>query len=292
MAEALDYSAGFPGAARIKAAGYVGAIRYIGFPGRRKCTNRAELDDFTANGLGMALVYQDGTGDWLGGYDGGRAAAGRARGHADSIGFPGDRPIYFAIDRDVVSAPEFNAVVEYLRGASSVLGVDRVGVYGEYDVTVRCRSAGVASWYWQCRAWSGTPVRLDPERHVYQRVGQVNVGGIGCDVNDVLKSDWGQHTEDDVGWNDTLQDWDDPDLKGPAWVFLVQSRKEAERAANTATEANARLDQLEAKVDEIARKLDQLGGGTGTGTSGSGIDLEALAARVAALVSQQTNGAG
>src|SRR5438128_2380509 len=55
--QVLDYSADLPGAARIKAAGYGGAVRYIGFPDRRKCTTSAELADFTAHGLGMALVY-------------------------------------------------------------------------------------------------------------------------------------------------------------------------------------------------------------------------------------------
>ncbi|MET0133666.1 MAG: glycoside hydrolase domain-containing protein [Kibdelosporangium sp.] len=194
MAQVLDYSAGFPGAAAIRSAGYLGAVRYIGFPDRVKCTTAGEFADFSTHQLGMALVYQDGTGDWLGGYGGGQTAARRARSHADAIGFPQDRPIYFAVDRDVVTAAEFNTVVEYLRGASTgVGGVGRTGVYGEHDVTVRARQSGVASYFWQCRAWSGTPVRLDPQRHLYQHVGTVYVNRIAADFNDVLNEDWGQH---------------------------------------------------------------------------------------------------
>lgn len=195
MVQVLDYSAGFPGAANIRAAGYIGAVRYIGFPNRVKCTTAGEFADFTNHGLGMALVYQDGTGDWLGGFPGGQAAGRRARDHANAIGFPGDRPIYMAIDRDIVTGAQFNTVIEYLRGASTTVGgAELTGVYGEHDVTVRARVSGVAHWWWQCRAWSGTPVRLDPERHLYQHVGTIYVGRIACDFNDVLKEDWGQHT--------------------------------------------------------------------------------------------------
>jgi hypothetical protein len=195
MAQVLDYSAGFPGASAIRNAGYLGAVRYIGFPSRVKCTTAGELRDYSAHGRGMALVYQDGTGDWLGGYGGGQTAGRRAREHADAVGFPITRPVYFAIDRDIVTAADFSTVVEYLRGASTIVGgVGLTGVYGEYDVTVRARQAGVCSYFWQCRAWSGTPVRLDPQRHLYQHVGTVYINRIACDFNDVLKEDWGQHS--------------------------------------------------------------------------------------------------
>ena len=201
----LDYSAGQPGAATIRRAGYGGAVRYIGFPSRVKCTNAGELADFTRHGLGMALVYEDHTEDWLGGFGQGRESGARARAHANQIGFPSDRPIYMAVDRDVVTGGEFATMVEYLRGASQTVGgVGLTGVYGEYDVCVRAQQAGVARWFWQCRAWSGTPVKLFPGRHLYQRVGTVAVGGINCDINDVLQPDWGQHTEDDVAASDVF----------------------------------------------------------------------------------------
>jgi hypothetical protein len=201
----LDYAATRPGAAAIKRAGYGGAVRYIGFPSRTKCTNAGELADFTRHALGMALVYEDSATDWLGGLAGGRAAGARARNHANQIGFPRTRPIYMAVDRDVVTGGQFATMVEYLRGASQTVGgVGLTGVYGEYDVCVRARQAGVARWFWQCRAWSGTPVKLFPGRHLYQRAGTVNVGGVSCDVNDVLQQDWGHHTEDDVSASDVF----------------------------------------------------------------------------------------
>ncbi len=214
----LDYSAGRPGAAAIKRAGYGGAVRYIGFPSRVKCTDRAELADFTRHGLGMALVHEDHTEDWLGGFSRGRQAGARARDHANRIGFPRDRPIYLAVDRDVVTGGEFGVMTEYLRGASQTLGgIGVTGVYGEYDVCVRAHRARVARWFWQCRAWSGTPARLFPGRHLYQRAGTVRVGGVDCDVNDVLQRDWGQHTEDDMQLTDRV-DWNRINALGPAYL--------------------------------------------------------------------------
>lgn len=256
----LDYSAGKPGAAAIKRAGYGGAVRYIGFPSRVKCTDRAELADFTRHGLGMALVFEDHTEDWLGGFSHGRDAGARARNHANQIGFPRDRPIYMAVDRDVVTSGEFGVMTEYLRGASQTLGGIRVtGVYGEYDVCVRAQRAGVARWFWQCRAWSGTPVRLFPGRHLYQRAGTVRVGGVDCDVNDVLQRDWGQHTEDDMQLTDRV-DWNRINALGPdylghkilgTWQHATASRALATQIlAAVTSDPDITAERLDASVDK------------------------------------------
>lgn len=256
----LDYSAGKPGAAAIKRAGYGGAVRYIGFPSRVKCTNTAELADFTRNGIGMALVYEDHTEDWLGGLARGREAGASARNHAKQIGFPRDRPIYMAVDRDVVTGGEFATMVEYLRGAAQTLGGTGVtGVYGEYDVCVRAQRAGVARWFWQCRAWSGTPVKLFPGRHLYQRVGTVRVGGIPCDVNDVLQRDWGQHTEDDMQLTDRVN-WQTINALGPnylghkilgTWQHAAASRALATQILATVTiDPDITAERIDASLDE------------------------------------------
>jgi hypothetical protein len=191
MSQVLDYSAGFPGAAAIHAAGYIGAVRYIGFPERRKCTTAGELADFTAHRIGMALVYENTVTTWRGGTAAGMLSAATARGHADAIGFPAARPIYFAVDQDVVASGEFGVMLDYLRGCGKYLGGSgRVGVYGEADVIDRARDAGVARYFWQTAAWSRG--RRTPA-HLFQHVGAVHVGGVACDVNDVLADDWGQH---------------------------------------------------------------------------------------------------
>jgi hypothetical protein len=216
MAQVLDYSAGFPGAAAIARAGYVGAVRYIGFPSNRKCTNAAELRDFTLHGLGMALVFEQSITNWKGGRAAGERDARLGRNHANAIGFPSNRPIYMAVDTDVVSAADFNIMLDYMRGANSTLGGPALtGVYGEADVVDRCRQAGVAEYQWQTKAWSRGRTTT---ANLLQLIGSVYVSGIACDANNVLTPDWGQHNateEDTLSWNDSLT-FTNPETGKPA----------------------------------------------------------------------------
>jgi hypothetical protein len=191
MPYALDYSAGRPTAPQVKAAGYVGVVRYVGFPGRTKCITLAEMLDMTAGGVGVALVYEMTAGDALNGRAAGQSAARAAIAHAAALGFPTSRPVYYACDTDVVTPAQFAAVLDYIRGAADIHGSpSRVGVYGEYDVIEKAAAAGVCAWFWQTRAWSGG--LLSGRAHLRQEIGQVVVGGIACDRNTILASDWGQ----------------------------------------------------------------------------------------------------
>ena len=112
------------------------------------------------------------------------------------MGQPADRPIYFAVDVDV-TAGQLAVVDAYLDGAASVLGRDRVGVYGEFDVVEHCLGGGHAAWGWQSRAWSHG--RVSERAHLVQELGQVVVGGVECDVDTAHRTDFGQwsNREDD-----------------------------------------------------------------------------------------------
>lgn len=200
---ALDYSAGFPGAQAIRQLGYAGAVRYFGYPGRAKCTTAGELAAFSANQLGMAGVFEDTAGVWRGGYGRGVGDGIRARNFGNAIGFPSHRPIYAAIDEDVVTAAEFDTVIDYLRGyAANVGGAGLAGVYGEADVIDAARNAGVVGYHWQTKAWSHG---RKTAANLRQNIGTVYVGGIACDTNEILTPDWGQHNlEDDMAWSDEL----------------------------------------------------------------------------------------
>lgn len=197
MSQVLDYI-GRPGALAIVKAGYVGAVRYCGFPNNPKCTDRAEFEDFSRHALGMALVYEGGTGDWTGGREAGRVAGAHARADATNrIGFPHTRPIYMAIDRDVVGQAQLNTVMAYLDGAAvSLGGIGLTGVYGEYDVVKAALEGGHARYGWQTVAWSrGAHYE---GAHLYQRAGYVYPGGVQADASDVLQDDWGQHNAEEA----------------------------------------------------------------------------------------------
>lgn len=270
MAQVLDYSAGFPGALAIARAGYVGAVRYIGFPDRKKCTTAGELDDFSRNGLGMALVFEDVKTAWRRGFDGGVADAKTARAHANTIGFPQGRPIYMAVDEQVLTAAELATAVAYIKGAASQLGFTNTGVYGQFSVIEACLN--VCDYFWQCRAWSGTPIKYSDHRDLFQQVGTVFVGGVGCDINDISAPDWGQHNAkvDDVGWSDTLKDWDKPNTEAAASTWLIAGRKDAGAAA-------AATGRMEAVLAEVLAAV-----------TGGGIDPQQVLDRVDTAVREST----
>lgn len=227
MTIVADYSAGFPGAKALKKAGFIGAVRYIGSPGNPKCATAEELQDFDAEGLGMGLVFEQTSGQWRNGYSQGQHDARVARDHALAIGFPlgrSDRPIYFAIDEDVVTSDEYEAMDAYADGWASILGHEGCGPYGEYDVVLRCWSRGF-KWAWQCRAWSGTPVKYFELRQLFQRVGTVLVNGIPCDINEVNAADWGQHNGGiTMDWNDIAREIGEGDAKrGVSYGEMLRS---------------------------------------------------------------------
>ena len=202
METVVDYSAGIPSAKIIADTGHVGAVRYISPPRalwmKGKPVQRAEVDDFDAHGLKMAMVWQYGKeqdSDVMRGWDGGMWDAYAAQDHLNAIRCAG-HPVFFAVDFDI-SVEEWNSrAVEYFRAACSVLGRDRVGIYGHSRVCAWAAEDGVIAEIgdgkflaWQTAAWSHG--EHAPEAVLYQRAGQVNIGGIECDVNEVWHPEWG-----------------------------------------------------------------------------------------------------
>jgi hypothetical protein len=217
----IDYSGGRPTAQQIRAAGYDLVLRYFGTPGRAKNITRAEFADLVAGGVHVVAVYEASTGDALGGFNAGRAAALAARADADAVGFPRSRPIYFAVDQDIITEAQFTAVMEYLRGAGSVLGgAAFVGVYGEYDVTTRARAAGVAEYQWQTVAWSRG--LHDQQADLYQRLGYVYIGSMAADLNDQLQTDVGQFPPPKEDPLSALSDQEQRDLYNRIMGFCRQ----------------------------------------------------------------------
>lgn len=187
--EGVDYSWARPGGATLKAAGKHFAVRYLYPDGQGgKGLDVSELADLKRNGVEVPVVYESYAA---------RAKEGRAAGEADArtaqkalvaVGLPSGMPIYFAVDYD---APEHeqDEIDAYLRGAASVIGADRVGVYAGYWVIKRCKENNTAKWLWQTYAWSGGKVH--PDIHLYQyRNGQDLNGAV--DFCRAMKSNYGQ----------------------------------------------------------------------------------------------------
>lgn len=214
----IDFSAGVPDAAAVRAAGHAGAVRYVSPPREAwmvgKPVTRVQADAYRAAGLTLVSNWQKGkagTADWRRGRDGGVADAREAdRIHRDAGG-PSSAPIFFSIDDDIMLAEWNRLAAEYLRGAASVIGRQRVGVYGhsracawavEDDLVGHSTTVG-RRWLWQTRAWSGSVI--DQRAVIYQRVIDTaaspgpKVGGVTVDVNDILADDYGQWDRHDAG---------------------------------------------------------------------------------------------
>lgn len=200
----IDYSAGVPSAAAVKAAGHLGAVRYVS--GRRpgaewmlgKPVTSSETQDFANQGLAIASVYQygkDATADWKQGAVGAATHAPQAIAYHQAAGGPTGRPIYVAIDDNPTRAQYDTLIRPYLQAFQAALQLAgyQTGVYGNYNVIDWAIADGIGQYYWMHNWGSGG--RIHPRTTLHQfRIDQDRIEGIGIDVNNVYAHDWGQWT--------------------------------------------------------------------------------------------------
>lgn len=187
--EGVDYSGDHPSVSGLVAAGKKFVVRYGGTGGSWKLITRAEADALRAAGIAIVANVEGEANGLLGGFTTGVYWARTADEHFRTLGMPKDRPIYLSVDFDA-SSPHWTAIDAALRGAASVIGADRVGVYGGYDTIAHCASAGSAKWFWQTYAWSGG--RWHPKNHIEQYRNGVSLAGGTVDLNRSKTLDFGQ----------------------------------------------------------------------------------------------------
>lgn len=184
----IDYSWARPGGKAIHDAGYTFVARYLSNDTTGKNINADEAKDLLTNGLSIVLVWEQGAQNALNGHSQGVTDATSAVAQAKAIGFPDDKPIYFAVDFDEAdTAAQNQALADYFDGVASVIGLARVGLYSGYYPMSRLKAAGKVTWLWQTLAWSGGKV-LDGI-HLYQN-GKTAFGS-GADIDEARQSDFG-----------------------------------------------------------------------------------------------------
>ena len=205
----VDYSAGVPSGAAVKAAGHMGAVRYVSQrrPGATwmlgKPVTIEETRDFAASGLATASVYQFGraeTADWIAGAAGAAKHAPQAIQLHRAAGGPNGRPIYVAIDDNPTRDQYVNQIRPYLQAfqlALSAAGL-KTGVYGNYNVIQWCIEDRIGTFFWQ-HDW-GSQGRLHPRANIHQKAKYVGtIQGVQVDINNVYTADWGQWTPGRAG---------------------------------------------------------------------------------------------
>ncbi len=202
----IDYAVGVPSAAAIKAAGHLGAVRYVS--GRRPGTEGwmtgkpvtfAETTALAQHNLQTASVYQFGraeTADWLRGAAGAREHAPRAITLHAEAGGPTGRPIYIAIDDNPTPAQYENQIRPYLQTFSAMLRAAgyQTGVYGNYHVVEWCTQDGIGEFFWMHDWGSGGKIHPRTTIHQLPQAQQKKIEGVTVDINHVYADDWGQWT--------------------------------------------------------------------------------------------------
>lgn len=183
---AVDYAWTHPNPAAIKAAGYMGVIRYLSTDPTKNIT-AAEAAALHAAGLGILLVWEAGGQNALGGANQGNVDGTQARVEAGALGYPTWCPVFAAVDFDVQPA-QYPAVDAYFAAFAAAAGHPE-GDYGSFALLNHMAAADhEVKFYWQTSAWSGTTV--SPLAHLYQRLAPTLTvpGAAGSyDENVVLK---------------------------------------------------------------------------------------------------------
>lgn len=185
----VDYAWGRPGPVALKAAGVRFACRYLSHDTTGKNLTRSEAEILSASGISLVVVWETTAQRPLAGRAAGAQDAKDAMAQARGCGMPEDRPIYFAADWDASEAQQ-GLINAYLDGAASVLGRDRVGLYGGYWPVKRAFDAGKIAYGWQTYAWSGG--RWDSRAQLQQYSNDERINGVGLDFDRAVADDYGQ----------------------------------------------------------------------------------------------------
>ncbi len=213
----VDYSFARPAPTTLQASGSTFAVRYVSPAPNNKNISLSEAQSLQAAGQDVILVFENAANQMLNGYSQGVADANTAVSVATAAGAPANFFCYFAADFEVLQA-QYPAINAYLNGASSVMGLSRVGIYGSYYAVAESLNAGVASKGWQTVAWS---YGLEDSRiSLFQYA--THIFGTSCDV--------------DVGFGSNLGQWSPPTPTGlRASAPGVQNLSVSWSATNVAT---------------------------------------------------------
>lgn len=199
----IDYSAGVPSASAIKAAGHLGAVRYVSEkrPNAQwmagKPVTLQETQAMSGQGLATASVYQYGraeTADWKQGAADAAVHAPKAISIHRAAGGPTGRPIYIAIDDNPTRSQYDSLIKPYLVAFSAALRAAgySTGIYGNYNVIDWAIKDGIGSYFWMHDWGSGGKIHPRTTIHQLPQNKQRTIDGVVVDINNVYAQDWGQ----------------------------------------------------------------------------------------------------
>jgi hypothetical protein len=209
----IDYAfSPHPSVSALKTAGVAFVCRYVSADPRNDANGKnllpAEKTALLGAGFQLVVVCEEWAASrMLGGHAAGVADATHADAVVKALGLAGV-PVYFACDFDATEAQQV-PINAYLDGCASVIGVNRVGIYGGYYPLKRALDAGKAKYAWQTYAWSGG--LWDTRAQLRQVQNGVTVGGASCDFDESRAADFGQWPRPSVA----------PPASNDAWTYAA-----------------------------------------------------------------------
>jgi peptidoglycan hydrolase-like protein with peptidoglycan-binding domain len=183
----VDYSWARPGGAMLQERGVNVAGRYLWAHEGNKGIGRVEYDDLVAHNISPYFFYETWAEDSMAlGYDKGVEHAEEAQKFLNNLGLP-NHPVHFNVDHQARD-DQIPAILEGMRGAASVIGKARTGIYGQYTVVKAALDAGYV-YTCQTYAWSGG--KWD-DRATLRQWSNGQWGG-SVDFNWAMKEDFGQN---------------------------------------------------------------------------------------------------
>jgi peptidoglycan hydrolase-like protein with peptidoglycan-binding domain len=134
----------------LKANDVIAVSMYVGQDTTGKNMNAATVDIYGAAGIKTITNFEFLATEVAGGFDRGKSDALLGLAQATACKMPNWAPIIFSVDENVSAA----SAIPYFQGVASVLGIKRIGVYGDYDIVHAIVSGGYAAYAWQTIAWS------------------------------------------------------------------------------------------------------------------------------------------
>jgi len=190
LGKGLDFStvASSSAIATLKKDGYTFVGRYMS-GGLSKDVKSTEAQALIKQGI-QILIAAEGTGQEVKqGRNGGIAQAKRVLAQANEMKVPTNVVFYFAVDFDMTSSQE-TLLTEYLQGAASVVGINRVGLYGGYTAASYAvahnlvAKIGSCHAVWQTYAWSAG--KWASGITVRQTKNDVTVAGLDADLDTAM----------------------------------------------------------------------------------------------------------
>lgn len=181
----IDYAWGLPSARALRSAGVTFVARYLAPMPNGKVLRRQELRALHAMGIPVVTVWESTADRTQGGFAAGKEDAERALKELHDLGAPAHAVVFFAVDEEALRVP-----VDYFKGAKSVLGVSRTGVYADFKIVRALLDHGLCQFAWQTYAWSGGA--WDHRAQLRQFSNDHTIGGVGCDFDRAIHPNFGQ----------------------------------------------------------------------------------------------------